>query len=71
MIFGKTSKLILVGIIVSLALPVTAQSAEKIKTLATFSILGDMVTVLVLKGGLTGWSKPRTSTEIVLWQQKE
>ena len=43
MIFGKTSKLILVGIIVSLALPVTAQSAEKIKTLATFSILGDMV----------------------------
>ncbi len=43
MIFGKTSKLILFGIIVSLALPVTAQSAEKIKTLATFSILGDMV----------------------------
>ena len=41
--FGKSIKLIFTAIFVSLALPVTAHSAEKVKILATFSILGDMV----------------------------
>ena len=40
--FRKTTKLIFVGILIFLASPVTAYSAEKIKVLATFSILGDM-----------------------------
>ena len=41
--FGKSIKLTLTVILITLALPVTAHSAEKIKALATFSILGDMV----------------------------
>ena len=43
MIFGKNTLLIFASLLVLLALPVTAHSAEKIRVLATFSILGDMV----------------------------
>ena len=43
MIFGKNTLLIFASLLVLLALPVTAHSAEKIRALATFSILGDMV----------------------------
>ena len=42
MIFQKLTRLFIIVIFVSLALPVTAHSAKKIKVLATFSILGDM-----------------------------
>ena len=41
--FGKSIQIIFAAILVSLALPVTGHSAEKVKVLATFSILGDMV----------------------------
>jgi len=41
--FRTSIKIIFAGILVSLALPVTAHSAAKIKALATFSIIGDMV----------------------------
>jgi zinc/manganese transport system substrate-binding protein len=43
MFFRKTTSLISVGILILLASPLTAHSAENIKVLATFSILGDMV----------------------------
>ena len=41
--FKKLLKVVLVGLFVSIVSPATAQSAEKIKVVATFSILGDMV----------------------------
>ena len=41
--FGKSIQLFFAAILVSLTLPVTAHSAEKVKVSATFSILGDMV----------------------------
>jgi len=41
--FGKTVKRILVALYFLLALPATGYSTEKIRALATFSILGDMV----------------------------
>ena len=39
----KLLTVVLVGLFVSMVSPATAQSAEKIKVVATFSILGDMV----------------------------
>ena len=41
--FGKSIKLIFAAILISLALPISGNSAEKIKVVTTFSILGDMV----------------------------
>ena len=40
---GKLLKVVLVGLFVSIVSPATAESAEKIKAVATFSILGDML----------------------------